>query len=387
MKAPQKPTILILIGYYLPGFKAGGPLRTISNMVNMLCDDYYFKIITRDRDLGDSTSYSDIIHDEWNDLGTAQVYYMRPNELKFYKLNSFIKNIQYDYMYLNSFFDPIFTLKVLLGKKMNLINDTNIVLAPRGEFSKGALGIKRLKKTTFISIIRHLGFLNKLTFHASTNLEFQDIKNALSIKDRSIRIALNLPSVPIGLKLCELDFNQASLNRPLRIIFLSRISPKKNLHFALEILSRVETEIDFDIYGPKEDEKYWEKCCNLISNLPNNVSINVLGNIRHDDIYKTFAKYDLFFFPTQGENYGHVIAESLIAGTPVLLSDQTPWRNMNSQGFGWDINLNNENEFVKIIENFHLKGKSFRRRTIHNKVQKLLVNPDVINANRSLFNK
>ncbi|WP_445749702.1 glycosyltransferase [Polaribacter sp.] len=387
MKVQQKPTILILLGYYLPGVKAGGPLQTISNMVNLLSDYYYFKIITRDRDLGDSESYPNIIHGEWNVLGKAQVYYMRPNELRFYKLNSFIKNTHYDFLYLNSFFDSVFTIKVLLGKKMNLINDNNIVLAPRGEFSKGALGIKRFKKYFFLCMIKPFGFLNKLTFHASTNLELQDIKNALSINENSIITALNLPSMPIGLELYGIDFNKSSSNQSLRIIFLSRITPKKNLHFALEILSRVVNEIKFDIYGPKEDEKYWKKCCDLISKLPNNISVSVLGSINHDDIYKTFAQYDLFFFPTQGENYGHVIAESLLAGTPVLLSDQTPWRNMNSQGFGWDINLNNENEFVKIIENFQSIEKRFNRKNIHKTIKKLLLNPEIINANKSLFKK
>jgi glycosyltransferase involved in cell wall biosynthesis len=40
-----------------------------------------------------------------------------------------------------------------------------------------------------------------------------------------------------------------------------------------------------------------------------------------------FAQHDLFVLPTRGENFGHVIIESLNVGTPVLLSDRTPWQN------------------------------------------------------------
>jgi glycosyltransferase involved in cell wall biosynthesis len=49
------------------------------------------------------------------------------------------------------------------------------------------------------------------------------------------------------------------------------------------------------------------------------------GPIAPDEVSNTFARYDLFVFPTQGENFGHVIFEALRAGTPVLLSDRTPW--------------------------------------------------------------
>lgn len=70
--------ILTFIGSYLPGYKAGGPVRTIVNMVDSLADDHLFKIITIDRDLGDKQSYSNIKINEWNQMGQALVYYSEP---------------------------------------------------------------------------------------------------------------------------------------------------------------------------------------------------------------------------------------------------------------------------------------------------------------------
>ena len=61
-------------------------------------------------------------------------------------------------------------------------------------------------------------------------------------------------------------------------------------------------------------------------------------------------KYDLFLFPSGGENYGHVIAESLSSGTPVLISKNTPWLDLESQNLGWDIDLKDMDSFVEIIE-------------------------------------
>jgi glycosyltransferase involved in cell wall biosynthesis len=61
------------------------------------------------------------------------------------------------------------------------------------------------------------------------------------------------------------------------------------------------------------------------------------------------SHYDLFFLPTAGENYGHVILEAALAGLPLLISNNTPWRNLKKEGVGWDINLENKRHFIKAI--------------------------------------
>lgn len=43
--------------------------------------------------------------------------------------------------------------------------------------------------------------------------------------------------------------------------------------------------------------------------------------------------------PTFNENYGHAIVESFVAGLPVVISDRTPWRNLEKINAGWDIPL------------------------------------------------
>ncbi len=60
MQDAKKKVILCFVSYYLPGFKSGGPLRTIANMVDHLAPDFDFWIVTRDRDLGDAHGYENI---------------------------------------------------------------------------------------------------------------------------------------------------------------------------------------------------------------------------------------------------------------------------------------------------------------------------------------
>jgi hypothetical protein len=68
-------TILTSVGYYLPGYKAGGPIRTLANMVGRLGDEFQFKIVTADRDFDDTKPYPEIKIDGWNSKGYPENYY------------------------------------------------------------------------------------------------------------------------------------------------------------------------------------------------------------------------------------------------------------------------------------------------------------------------
>lgn len=123
-----------------------------------------------------------------------------------------------------------------------------------------------------------------------------------------------------------------------RLVFFSRISPKKNLDFALRALARLETPMALDIIGPVEDQDHWAACRQLIGAMPQH-RITYRGSITPAEVGATLAHYDLFLFPTKSENFGHVIQEAFAAGLPVLVSDQTPWRGLAGAGAGWDLPL------------------------------------------------
>jgi glycosyltransferase involved in cell wall biosynthesis len=122
-----------------------------------------------------------------------------------------------------------------------------------------------------------------------------------------------------------------------RMVFLSRISPKKNLEHALTTLGNVpEGQIDFDIYGPVEDGAYWARCRKLISSINRpSVQVTYRGEIPHSQVQSVLSRYDLMVLPTLGENFGHIIYEAMAAGCPVAISDETPWNEVAVAGAGW----------------------------------------------------
>lgn len=162
----------------------------------------------------------------------------------------------------------------------------------------------------------------------------------------------------------------------------------KNLDFAIQTLKSVQCKLQFDIYGPKEDTAYWAHCENLLNQLPTNITFNYCGNVLPQDVKDTFSRYDLFFFPTRGENYGHVIAESISVGTPVLLSDRTPWRTLEENDLGWVMPLDSPESFADKIDMFSLfsyEQRLQKRRHMLEFADKNLCDPESVNQNRELF--
>jgi len=84
--------------------------------------------------------------------------------------------------------------------------------------------------------------------------------------------------------------------------------------------------------------------------LPSNIKVQYCNVVRHDQVVSVMAEYDLFFLPTLGENFGHVILEALCAGCPVLVSDQTPWRGLEEKGVGWDLPLDRPELFQSVLQ-------------------------------------
>jgi len=348
-----KPIILTFAHYYLPGNLAGGPIRSIVNMVDLLSDEFEFYIITSDRDYGASEPYKDVKLDQWCTVGKAHVFYASYT-LSFRRLAGLIRKTQHDVIYLNSFFDSLFTMRPLIVRRLGLVPLKPLVIAPRGEFSEGAFALKSWKKAPYVFISKLLGFYDKTFWHASTILEKMDIERVFRSKlfplresTSSIFVAPNLlPSLqPVSQALPH------PTKKQLQLCFLSRISPKKNLDYALRILAEVKIPVCFSIYGPQEDQAYWSKCQQLIAKLPEHIQVLYKGNVDHQQVVNTLAQHDLFFLPTLGENFGHVIHEALRAGLPVLLSDQTPWLNLEQKGVGWSLPLNTPSGFVQAIEN------------------------------------
>lgn len=351
--------VLVVIGAYLPGFKAGGPVRSIANLVAGLGSEVYsFHVLTHDHDFKEKQRY-DVPTNKWLPVGNSQVWYT--NKLSLARTRRVICDLKPEIVYLNGFFSR-WTFNVLLLRWLRLLPPIAVVLATRGEFSPGALSLKKTKKNAYLWLMSLWGLYRRILWHASAEREKQDIERVMArfaigakrfSRARSrihvaapIQVASDLPDSDDDLPDSKLDKQKGRVS----FLFVSRFAPKKNVHGAIEMLSGIKDDVTFDICGPVEGREYLAECNRLIAAMPPNVKINYLGSLPHEEAKAKFAEYHFFLFPTHGENFGHVIAESLSAGCPVIISDQTPWIGLEKQGVGWDIPLADKNEWQRILQ-------------------------------------
>lgn len=368
-------------------------------MVQWLGDEFEFHIITRDRDLGDRQPYPGIKEAKaqggesgcWQHVGKAYVLYLPPSEMRLFRWCHLLRTHQYDMIYLNSFFSRL-SIQTLFLRRMRLLPQKPVVLAPRGEFSPGALSLKGLKKRVYISLAKHLKLYSEIIWQASSKYEMQDILSVFGTEitqgRSSVQIAPDLP--PSLLHDSRLAERPVKRTGSARIVFISRIARKKNLDFAIKILMGIKGRVEFDIYGPIEDKVYWGECQHLIGLLPDNIRVKYRGAVPPDRVPEVFSGYHLFLFPTRGENFGHVILEALNAGCAVLTSDQTPWSDLPTRKAGWWLPLSRPEQFrMALDELISMDGLTFdtmsQRAREYGK--QFSENPDLVRASRELFLK
>lgn len=348
--------VIAFMRYYLPGYKAGGPIRTVANMASRLEGQIQFFIVTSDRDLHDHSSYPRIKVDAWNEVGAARVFYASTKGQRFAALSRLLQTLPYGVLYLNSLFDPIFTAKPLLLNCFGRLKRP-VVIAPRGELSKGALNLKAWKKRLYLLFFSRGVKQLDLIWQASSSSEKSDIQRALPGPLGDIHVAPDLAPPTI-----QTSSAPPQRTGPLRIVFLSRISPMKNLEFVLEVLAQFSMPVDLSIYGAIDDWAYWARCQTLVDVLPSWVRVDYRGPIPHDKVSEVLSQNDLFFLPSRGENYGHAIVEALASGLPVLISDRTRWRGLAAEGIGWDLPLEDRDAYIAAIRTAALATTMDRRR-------------------------
>lgn len=379
----NKKRILLFTDWYFPGYKAGGPIQSCRNLVNSLRDEFSFYVFTSNTDLGEITPYPDLKPDQWLEKKTGEkIYYARKSNVTIALIRKIVQEVQPDAVYFNSMFSVKYTIIPRVLLKTIRFNG-RIVLAPRGMLHQGALALKAPKKKLFLHMFRMLKLQKKICFHATDQQEVKDIKRLFP--DNAITLAANIPNVDIAYKA-----GRQKKEGAVRLVFISRIHPTKNLTFILDTLRSYPPQgmVVLDVYGEAVSDKYMNECKEIVEQLKENIAVRFLGGIPNHEVVDKLPQYDALVLPTLGENFGHVIFEALMSGVPTLISDQTPWRALASVQAGWDIALHQPELFAEVIQELinmeqdkYIQWSSGARK----KAEDYLANADFKNNYHDLF--
>ena len=382
-------TILAPTDYYLPGTNAGGALRSIANLVATLGDEFEFRIITRDRDWLSDKPYPHITTGEWESVGRAKVMYLSQEQARPALVRWVIAHTPHDVLYLNSLFAPLFTLSVLVHRRLGMIPKRPVILAPRGQLSPGAVEIKRPKKRVLLAAAHVTALYRGVIWQASSVHEEKEIHEHFDAPGAPVPTVI-APDLPTPWEQLAVIAHRRKSAGSLKVCFVSRITRKKNLLGAIELLRQSTAETAFDVYGPLDEPDYMRECETAMATLPSHVRGRYVRALAYDEIAPTFARYDVFLFPTRGENYGHVIIESLAAGCPVIVSDRTPFRDLEEHEAGWVVPLDEPEGFHRALATCAAMGPDEHARmsnAAREYARRVITDPAPIAQHRELFRR
>jgi glycosyltransferase involved in cell wall biosynthesis len=345
--ASRKPIVLAFIDWYHPGYRAGGPIRSMWNMVQALKDKIDFYIITRNTDYMSAEPYSHITPDTWQTPEAGHfVWYCSAEHTS---PADFLKAVQQmpapNVVYINGVFSPTFSIQPARLVKKGKIKATTRIIAPRGMFAPDALKLKGLKKKLFLNYARLTRLYKPFMWHVTNNSEAAQVQ-----KNANKNHCFVIPNL-VDRSHIITRRSVEKYSGHLKMVSVARIAPEKNLKFILEVLHHLtDVELTFDVYGAVYNTTYYNMCLAQCKNLPHGITVNFKGDIPNNILTETLQSYHLLALPTLGENYGHIIAESLMANVPILISERTPWNDIQDHNAGYVVRLDTPDTWVNTLK-------------------------------------
>jgi len=316
-------------------------------MIAELKSHFDFYVVTRDRDATDTEPYPEVQVDRWNGVAGARVFYC--SSVNKGLLQRIVAEVQPELILLNSFHEKLTRLMLLL-RRSNGLGNIPVIVAPRGEFSPGALAIKRWKKASYRLLTQSIGLYDDLRWQVTSAREKEDFlqtRPARRIDPACVYVTHNISDAAPSTRP-----HPPKSSGAVDLVFISRISLKKNLHFLLDALRDMNGKVQLTIFGPVADSDvaYWNRCKKLLPSLPENVTIQYKGPLDHAGVADQLHKHHFFVLPTKGENFCHAAVESFVNGTPVVISDETPWTGLAQARAGFDLPLADRGQWVRALQ-------------------------------------
>jgi glycosyltransferase involved in cell wall biosynthesis len=331
--------IFITIPWFLPAFRAGGPVQSIANLVKEFHENVEYFIFCGDADLNGG-ELENITTGEWMPYNEhTRVWYSSPGKTSD-NLVKQVEEIKPDILYIIGIFSWHFNIVPLLFCK-----SSRKILSTRGMLHPGALSQKKWKKKTYLETFKLLKQHHKVHFHATDEEENKYIREYFG-EAACIFTAGNFPNKIDALPVFEKEPGS------LKLVSIALISPMKNILMVLTVMATCNYDIEYNIYGPIKDINYWELCKEKIKILPGNIRVNYHKEIEPQRVKGVLMNAHVFILPSKSENFGHAIYEALSAGRPVITSNNTPWNKLQENRAGMNISLTNDMELLESINFF-----------------------------------
>jgi glycosyltransferase involved in cell wall biosynthesis len=323
-----KTKILIAIDWYRPAHRAGGPITSIENLVDLLGEEPHleFYVVCGVFDYGEQQPL-DVPQETWVRVGKAQVQYWHPKQLGWKQWMHIYQTLQPDIIHTQGLWSPKFSILPLLVAQR--YKKAKIVVSPRGMLTPQALKQKGAIKAGVSFVLKALQAYKNVVFHSTNDQETDEIRLFVNQVN-----TLHMPNVPRNLGGAVNQTKRQKQPNELHWIFVGRISPEKNPLLLLDALQLLEIPTKGYFIGGCQSETYRKQFEEKIKGLPKQHEVEYVGEKSLQEITEFLGEADVSINTSISENFGHAMAEALSAGVPIIVGPNTPWQNLSEDKSG-----------------------------------------------------
>ena len=330
-RGEEYPSLPRPIDHYLPGERLGGVLRSTVNLVEAFSGEMEIRVVTRDRDYLSRERYR-CDDGTWHEVAGARVRYLSDRAFAGFDFGKLRGEWPWRTAFLNGVFSP--ACRRFLAWRAGAGGVGPTVVAARGSFLPGAMSKSALRKRLFLALSRLRRRWDGVVWLASSEAEGAAIRKWVSADARIIAI----PDLPSRLPRLPRPARDSSV--ALRVVFARRIEVHKAPAWVLGPLARSARgrRVVFRLRGDVPEPGYALRLAGAAREIPG-LDLEILPPATQREVLGEMAASDLVVLPSKSENYAHVVPEAWSQGVPVLISDQTPWRDLEAAGLGLDCPL------------------------------------------------
>lgn len=200
--------------------------------------------------------------------------------------------------------------------------------------------------------------LPALLLYQKHSIKISDVLVATAEKEKENLLALgynsNVAVVPNGVIVDGIGCKESWEERK-QILFLALYRKNKGIDILMEAVAKIKQQLNgwkIVIAGIESDYTVVE-LNEMAIRLNISDMVDVVGGLFGDDKWDAYYSSDVFVLPTLNENFGIVIAESYLCGTPVITTKGAPWSMIEKYNCGWWIDRTVDELTYAIIDFVH----------------------------------
>ncbi|MGJ5674796.1 MAG: hormogonium polysaccharide biosynthesis glycosyltransferase HpsP [Nostochopsis sp.] len=240
---------------------------------------------------------------------------------------------EFDLAHIHALFSPVSSTAAAICRNQKL----PYILRPLGTLDPADLQKKRYLKQIYAAILERDNLAGAAALHFTSVKEAQ-ISERFGVKTRDLVMQLGV--IPP-------QENRASIRNQLGIedeiplvLFMSRIDKKKGFNLLIPALEKLLVEglnFHFVLAGTNpQDPDYENKIKSQIDHSILRSHTTITGFVTGELKSSLLQAADLFVLPSYYENFGIAVAEAMVAGTPVVISDQVHiYQQVQESQSGW----------------------------------------------------